>query len=101
MAFLWFKKNKEQLDRSVEDDRSMEDDGNGLCRIHQVPLSLMRVRILYGYPTPIVGQIDRKFPNHGLWSSLGGCVISESSPVTEDTAVCWKCREMAQSLQRP
>ena len=90
---------KEQL-RNIQKEqlRNVEDDGNGLCRMHQVPLRLKPVGILYGYPGPQVGEIDRKVPNHGLWSGLGGCTIDERNPATEYKAVCWKCTEVAQSL---
>ena len=44
--------------------------------IHQIKLELIKVPILLGYPAQNYFEAERIFPNHGLWSSFGGCLVA-------------------------
>ena len=95
---------KEQLTRKVD------DDGIRLCKKHQWPLRLKTLPVLYGLPSPIVWEIERQAPHHGLWSGIGGCVGPVSNPnpgtfnffsKTRDKNVCLRCTDEAKNLKAP
>tara|TARA_B100000686_G_scaffold350732_1_gene447503 strand:- start:122 stop:379 length:258 start_codon:yes stop_codon:yes gene_type:complete len=73
-----------------------------ICNIHKKEMEVKKVSALLGYPVPVVFDVDNMFPNHGLWSGLGGCVIEmdENGEVTneneEDVEVCSECYEAAE-----
>ena len=57
---------------------------------------------LLGYPIPGVFDVDNMFPNHGLWSGLGGCLVEmdENGEIAneheEDVEVCSECNKAAE-----
>jgi hypothetical protein len=68
----------------------------GVCNIHHSDLAKETAMILYGYPSPAIFEIDAKFPNHGLFSRLGGCVVTGDDDLDDDVQVCGECRREAE-----
>ena len=72
-----------------------------ICNIHNVKLEEKQVSALLGYPAPGVFDVDNMFPNHGLWSGLGGCVVEmdENGEIAneniQDFGVCSECNKAA------
>ncbi len=73
-----------------------------LCSVHGIPLEQQQASALLGYPAPGVFDVDNMFPNHGLWSGLGGCLveIDENGEIANETEeyiqVCNICAKDAQ-----
>ena len=74
-----------------------------LCSVHGIPLEQQQASALLGYPAPGVFDVDNMFPNHGLWSGLGGCLVEmdENGEIANETEeyikVCNKCAKDAQN----
>ena len=70
------------------------------CSIHQRKLEPKKASILFGYPASNILEVGALFPNHGLWASLGGCVVEvdenlEPLNQMEDIEVCNECTQDA------
>ena len=64
-------------------------------------MELNKASILYGYPASKTLEVCALFPNHGLWASLGGCVVEVDEnlePLNQivDIEVCNECTQDAQ-----
>ena len=72
------------------------------CDIHQIKLELIKVPVLLGYPAQIYFEAERVFPNHGLWSTFGGCLIAidaneqVANEIKDEVGVCNECTRSAE-----
>ena len=79
---------------------------SGVCSIHQRKQELKKESILFGYPASNILEVGALFPNHGLWASLGGCVLEVDENLEplnrmEDIEVCDECTQGALKYLNP
>jgi len=71
--------------------------GDGICKLHNVPMQKSTVRIIRGYPDPRI--IDENMASKELFPNgrdyvLGGCIVRQGQP---SRAVVFMCDECVQA----